>query len=168
MKTAQVKWLGEEPNNNRQGHIAMHGPGTLEIDESGVRVIGKQGKKLIPVLVGSILGLVSLIAVIILIDSLGVRISGRGGGKLAFLMGLIGGILPGYGIYALLIAKLPGTPVDQRIPWDKLKVTRATHERIEIHASVPGFTGHFMFVAADPASKAVLAEAFGLPQALAS
>jgi hypothetical protein len=169
MKTAQVKFIGGLSSDDKDTSAiptGLIGPGQLEIEADGVRVVGKKGKKTIPMTVAIVVGIAGMIGAIVLGLSLGLDTGGRGSTKLMALIGLLGGIVPGAIVYQLLLSRLPGIPVDARIPWNAITVRNATDERVDLRSSHTTLTGDFAFEPADPQSATVLAEAFGAAQAL--
>jgi len=164
MQTANVKFQGLDPNNRRPA-IGLVNEGKIELIEGGIRLVGKRGKKLIPAVIGTLCGIVSLVGVLVLLESIN-ALSGYVSGKGAFVVFIIAGAVPGAAIYQLLLAKLPGIPVDVRLAWSEVTIRSATRYGVELGSSHPALAGDFAFSAADPQSQAVLDATFNLPQTL--
>jgi hypothetical protein len=163
MKSANVKFLGPMANQARLAQSGLVGLGRLEFDGDRIRFVGKRGKKALPGTIAGVVGFVCMLAAIIFLLQFE-RAIGRGAMKLIAMVALVAGVVPGAFLYNLLLAKLPGIPVDKSVRRDALKVHRATRERIELESGEVG--GFFALKAADPQSEAVLAESFAMAQTL--
>src|SRR5581483_4009969 len=162
-KTAHVTFLGPMANQARLVQSGLVGAGRLEFDGDRVRLVGKRGKKALPGTIAGIVGFVCMLATILFLLQFE-RAIGRGAMKLIAMAALVAGLLPGVLLYNFLLAKMPGVPVDASLRRDKLKVHRATRDRIELESPEAG--GFLALKAADPASQAVLAEQFSMAQTL--
>jgi hypothetical protein len=83
--------------------------------------------------------------------------------KLALAVGLVCGVLPGIGAYALLHARLRGPTVDVRVPWSALRVLEAGAGGYTLRLVAPDLRGDLIAVPSDAASARMLSALQGHP-----
>lgn len=129
------------------------GLGSVEILDEGVRFRGRRTRQIVATLVGSLVGVLGVIvASIVLAD-----VDSEPRKKLAFVIGIACGVLPGIGAYGVLHAYLRGPAVDVLVPWSALRVLETGSSRYTLRLVAPDLRGDVTAIASDPGSAAMLA-----------
>jgi hypothetical protein len=106
------------------GHRApLLGAGAIELTGDGLRLRGTRARTTLPTAIGVVVGIVGVIAAAIVLVALDVSPDDLSGGKkLAFVVGLVAGVLPGVAVYRLLSARMRGGTIDVVVPWPAVRV----------------------------------------------
>ncbi|RYZ03360.1 MAG: hypothetical protein EOO73_28280 [Myxococcales bacterium] len=128
------------------------GAGTLQILDEGVRFRARRTRSTFATLVGVTVGLFGVLVAAFVLAEAGAEPRK----KLALLVGLACGVLPGIGVYALLHAHLRGPFADVLVPWSALRVLDADAAGYTLRLVAPDLRGDVIAVPSDAASAEVL------------
>ena len=153
MSHISLEFVRAQTRDGNADAAPILGIGTLEIVDAGVRFHGRRSRQTLATLAGVIVGFLG-----VMVAAVGLAEAGtEPRKKLAFVVGIVCGVVPGVGAYRLLHAHLRGPAVDVLVPWSALRVLETGIGRSTLRLVAPDLRGDVTAVATDAASAEMLA-----------
>jgi hypothetical protein len=144
-------------NISPQSHgTPVVGSGTFELRTDGIRITGREARTTLPIVVAIVVGVLGVIAAAIVLVSLDIEPDGKGFKKVAFMAGLIAGVLPATGVYRLLRARMHGRAIDAIVPWSAVRVLARTPGTAILRLSSYDLRGDVEVIASDRGSAQII------------
>jgi hypothetical protein len=157
--TAQVEFRPASKTRGGARGSPLLGPGQVGFSPEGMLFHGPRARTIIPEVAGAFAGVAGVVAAAILLVAFDIPLHEEGGTKLAYLVGLLAGLAPGWLVYSLLRKRLRGKPVAFQASWSAVRVFAVGTDDAELRVMDWDYRGDLRLNGRTPADGAALRNA---------
>lgn len=157
--TAQVEFRPASKTRGGARGTPLLGSGQVGFGPEGMLFHGPRARTIIPEAAGALVGVAGVVAAAILLVALDIPLHEEGGTKLAYIVGVVAGLAPGWVVYSLLRKRLRGKPVAFQAPWNAVRVFAVGTDDAELRVMDWDYRGDLRINGRTPADGAALRNA---------